>query len=204
MASRVKRIDVQDLWSRCNAKKLAYLGVCRPGEGDLFFPETKEVNLMPQSGPTTEAGKLRSSLNSVRHGLNSTRFLPCKRQRCYYWLGCPCREPGGRLPDTIVYGTDCPNEISSYRVLVEQYGKALGGADTDRSDEIHQLAMNQIRLMRVKAALAINPTLIRRIPSVVPGYDRPAPALPWRYRHELTKVFYEQLSKSFPYIKGII
>ncbi len=159
---------------------------------------------MPQTGPSTAVGKLRSSLNSVRHGFNSTGFLPCKRQRCYYWLGCPCRENNGHLPDEITYGTDCPNEIEYYHVLIEQYAKALGREGADHSDEIHQLAMNEIRLRRVKAALAINPTPVRRIPSVVPGYDRPALALPFRYRHELTKKFYDQLSESFPYIKEFI
>jgi hypothetical protein len=148
-------------------------------------------------------GKRRSSANSTRHGLNSEGFLPCKRQQCFYWLGCPCRESNGQLPDEIVIGNDCPNEIAYYRLLTEQYKKAFSGDSNDRSNEINQLAMNELLLMRVRSAIAINSNLVRRIPSDIPGYERPAPALPFRYRHELTKMFYSQLSKSFPTKKEV-
>jgi hypothetical protein len=157
---------------------------------------------MPKTGPTSAAGKRRSSLNSIQHAMNSERFLPCKRQQCFYWLGCPCRESDGHLPDYIAFGSPCPNEIAVYQELSEQYSRALlGNADVDNNDEIHLLVMSELKLMRARAALAIDPSPVRRIPNLVSGYDRPAPTLPFRYRYELTKIFYSQLSKLFPTIK---
>ena len=157
---------------------------------------------MPQTGPRTAAGKLRSSANSTKHGLNSEGFLHCKRRQCFYWLGCPCRESDGHLPDQIAFGSPCPNEIAVYQELSEQYSRALlGNADVDHNDEIQLLVMSELKLMRARAALSIDPSPVRRITNSVSGYDRPAPTLPFRYRYELTKIFYSQLSNLFPTIK---
>ena len=41
---------------------------------------TRNLPAPENSGPRTEEGKRRSSLNSLKHGLTIDGFLPCKKE----------------------------------------------------------------------------------------------------------------------------
>ncbi len=135
------------------------------------------------SGPRTERGKRRSSLNSLKHGLATEGFLSCKKEGCYFREVCRfCRSDEGRpVFEAMAYGDPCPVEVAYY------YDIRRGLAREGAADDVwaHMWAMNEVRMMRRRELSAVDAHLLRDVPADVPGYVRSELAVSFRYQDRL-------------------
>lgn len=154
---------------------------------------------MPRCGPITESGKNRSKLNSLRHGLTSLEFMPCKKEECFFIDACQCSVVLGELYNKVAIGSPCPMEIYYYSWSVDRYSTALGKEQSEeRKEDLHQLVLAELRLRRACQALAVCPQPGRLVPGPIPGYLRPAQSLYMRYKFEAQKHWHECLARLFP------
>lgn len=154
---------------------------------------------MPQTGPITETGKRKSSLNSLKHGLNSPGLMSCKKAGCFFWDICSCRNTTGTLDINVDSGSACPIETFYYSWVLDRYGRAIGQEQNEnKSEDLHQLALAEVRLRRACQALALYPEPSRLIPGPIPGYKRPAQSLFVRYKLEAQQHWHECIARLFP------
>lgn len=147
---------------------------------------------MAQTGPKSSMGKRIASLNALSSGMNIIGFLPCKRERCFYWTICDyAAEYGPETLKNVPYGSPCPVELTKYEWLAHGYAREVS---TDTSlDSIHELII--IRLMKDRQMMlsALEGGLVRQLPN-----SKPEVALSFRYRKELNSRFYRLMQQIFP------
>ncbi len=144
---------------------------------------TRNLPAPRESGPRTERGKRRSSLNALKHGLTVGGFLPCKKAKCYFKAVCGlCNtDEGQRIFASTMYGDPCPEEVMYYYEV--RYGLANSGVSDD--SWAHTWAMSEVRMVRRRKLSAVDIDLIRRVPAGCAGYVRHEPAIAFRYQDRL-------------------
>jgi len=155
-------------------------GPCTP-EGVAAV--TRNLPAPQESGPRTELGKRRSSLNALKHGLTVGGFLPCKKAECHFKDVCGLRntDEGRRILELTMYGDPCPEEVIYYYEI--RYGLANDGVSDDYW--AHTWAMNEVRMARRRKLSAVDIDLIRQVPCGCTGCVRPDFALAFRYQDRL-------------------
>lgn len=63
-----------------------------------------------RTGPRTEKGKRRSSLNRLSHGLRVNGPLPCRKDACFYRSQCRVSEKQPERWAALEYGSPCATE----------------------------------------------------------------------------------------------
>lgn len=143
---------------------------------------------MPQTGPKTIAGKHRSSLNSLTHGIHRDGFLPCKKEKCYFISQCPIRNSPGF--SDIEYGSPCPHERAKYKVYKKMYAPLIKGDMQNR--KLEELIRLLIIRDRQRLFTALHPDIIRKDNAIInrlsPGY---------RYYLELERKIYKIMEEVF-------
>jgi hypothetical protein len=155
-----------------------------PKSQEAIAKVTRNLPTPENSGPRTEEGKRIVGLNPVKHGLTMPGFLPCKKEKCYYFEVCELSksEEGLAALKELEYGTPCPQEIVIYLNTKKALEKVLG----DKSETLPALwAMNEVRMSRRQKYSSVEVSLIRELPFKGTIFSSPALSLALRYHYNL-------------------
>lgn len=124
-----------------------------PRTPDGIAAVTRNLPPPEHSGPRTIRGKASSRLNSLRHGMSSEGFLPCKHEYCYFRCDCPLvnNARGRAALYRMRYGDPCPLELAYYLDTIEM----LAQADIGDAAWRHEWAMTEVRIMRRQRMTAV-------------------------------------------------
>lgn len=113
---------------------------------------------MPKTGPVTVAGKRKSCINIVRSGIQCKGILPCKKERCYFFLNGLCdfiSEYGQEAFGGIEYGTEWPTKMEMYITLAYAYTSEVQNTDNNTLELLHEHILVDIRQTRRQRLSAI-------------------------------------------------
>ncbi len=151
---------------------------------------------MYQTGPKTASGKRISSLNSLRHGIFTQHILLCKKERCFYASICPLLQDqhNGRR-ELLKIGDKCPVEEDYYCKLVNDFKASHPEVGTQLTEREENIIMTMLQIRRAQMLISLDPEIVRSIPSKFPGYTRPALSLGIRYRIELGRRLFKEITQ---------
>jgi len=96
---------------------------------------------------------LASSSNSTKHGITSTGFLSCKKDKCLYFSQCFIKDEISAYP----YGYPCPLELLKASVIEEAYSNEMKPLPIDkRAILIGEITKAELQKHRLEQYVSMN------------------------------------------------
>lgn len=145
----------------------------------------------------TAAGKYKASLNSLKSGIQCNGLLPCKKERCYFYINDLCdfvTDYGQDGFANVDYGSPCPTEIIIYTYFAIAYGTEVQSNNSNVVDMLYKLILTELQQIRRQKLSAIEADIVRDVSRTNHG----GLAISQRYRKGITKRKMELLAALFP------
>jgi hypothetical protein len=120
-----------------------------------------------------------SALNSLKHGMNMDKLLPCRQHSCYYRDLCEFVQTGDVIYTD--YGSACPIELAWYLHLSEGYALEFAERqhEEDLAGKLSTLIMERIKSNRVAGMMALEGGIFPR--PGIPSWNYKGLSLSYRY-----------------------